>query len=122
MKTSQTLLSAALFVGLLSVSAFATTPAAHSQTVAAMKFEVPVPASVVSPTGVPLGYEGKTVRISLTIDAAGQPHDIRVISVNDRVLTNSLVAAVSQWRFTPCRANGVAVSTKVVLPLELARS
>jgi TonB family protein len=123
MKTSQIVLSAALFTGLLSVSALATPEVAHNlAVVAAMKVEAPAPARVVQPTGLPLSYEGKIVRLSLTIDAAGKPHDIRVVSADDRALTKSLVAAVSQWQFTPCRKNGVAVSTRVELPLELARS
>ena len=122
MKTSHSLLSAVVFAGLLSVSAVATTPAAHQQAVVGLKFEKPAPTSVVSPTQVPSSYEGRTVNVTLTIDAAGQPHDVKVVSAKDPYLTKSLVAAISKWSFTPARKNGVAVPTKVLLPVELVSS
>ena len=122
MKTSHSLVSTVVFAGLLSVSAFATTPAAHRQATAALKFEKPAPATVVSPTELPPSFEGRTVDVSLTIDAAGQPHDVKVVSTNNKSLRKSLVAAISQWSFKPARKNGVPVSTKVLLPVELVRS
>lgn len=119
MKTKHIVLATALLGGLLCSTAFATTPAAHRQTVAALKIEAPVPARVVSPTGLPRRAEGSTVTLSLTIDAAGQPHDVKVVWGGDREVSRSVVSAVSQWSFTPARKNGVAVSSRVLLPLEL---
>ncbi|MDB6167078.1 MAG: Gram-negative bacterial tonB protein [Lacunisphaera sp.] len=122
MKTSHSLASAVAFAGLLSASAFATTPAAHQRAIAGLKFEKPAPSSVVSPTKMPSSFEGRTVNVTMTIDAAGQPHNIKVVSANDRSLTQSLIAAISQWSFTPARKNGVAVPAKVLLPVEVVRS
>lgn len=122
MKSKHIVLASALLGGLLSVPAFATTTAAHSQAIAALKFDAPAPAKVVSPTGLPRSHEGATVMLSLTIDAAGQPHNIRIVSRGDQELTRSLVAAVSQWQFTPGRQNGTPVATKVLLPIQLVES
>jgi len=119
---SKSIALAAAILGLSATSVFATTTAAHDQSVAAIRLDVPVPAKVVAPTDLPRRYEGATVRLSLTIDAAGVPHDIKVVSTRDNALTRSLVTAVSQWRFTPARRNGTPVSTKVELPIELAAS
>lgn len=122
MKTKYIVLATALLGGLLSASAFATTTAAHNQTIAALRFDAPVPARIVHPTDLPNSAKGATVMLSLTIDAAGQPHDIRIVSRGDRELTKSLVSAVSQWQFTPARKDGTAVTVKVLLPIELVEA
>ena len=122
MKTKHIVLAAALLGGLLSTSAFAVTTDAHAKAVAAMKFEAPVPAEVVQPTGLSPSLVGETVQISLTIDAAGKPHDVKAMSSHDQALLRNVVAAVSQWKFTPARMNGVPVATKAVLPLRLVES
>ena len=119
MKTKNLVLAAALAGGLLSASAFATTTAAHNQTISALKFEAPAPAKVVSPAGLPRSAENSTVMLTMTIDASGQAHDIKVVSRGDKELSQSLVTAVSQWTFTPARKDGAAVSSKVMLPLQL---
>jgi hypothetical protein len=119
MKTSHIVLATALLGGLLSTPAFAITPAAHAQTLATLKFEHPAPAKVVSPVDLPRTFERVTVMLSMIIDEAGRPHDIKIVSARDRLLTKSLVAAVSQWEFTPARLNGTPVPIKVLLPLEV---
>ncbi len=112
MKTPSLVL-AALLAGGLAVSASAL------PLTAVAPLQAPAPVKVVSPTDLPRSFAGKTVKLSMIIDADGRPHDIKVVAVSDRNLTRSLVAAVSQWRFSPARQNGVAVSTAVVLPVEL---
>ncbi len=119
MKNRNILLAAALAGGLLSASAYATTAAAHHQSTAALKIEAPVPVRIVSPERLPRSAAGSIVTLSLTIDADGRPHDIKVVSRGDHGLTKSLQAAVSQWQFAPARRDGVAVPVKVLLPLEL---
>ncbi|MBI2497249.1 MAG: TonB family protein [Opitutae bacterium] len=121
MQSKHIVLATAL-LGLLSTTAFAATPAAHRQATASLQLDYPAPAKVVSPTNLPRTFEGATVVVSLTIDESGQPHDVKVVSAKDRLLTKSLVSAVSQWRFTPARKNGTPVATKVLLPLELVES
>ena len=115
------LLSAALLGGVLSTSAFATTADAHAR-VAKAAFEAPVVTKVVSPAGLARRFEGATVTVSLTVDANGQPSDIKLVSQGDRALSRSLVSAISQWHFTPAKKNGVPVTTKVMLPVELVES
>ncbi len=116
MKTSQTILSAVIFAGLLSVSSFAQVVVSP---LATAKFDAPVPAKVVNPVDLPRSFMREIIQVALTIDAAGQPHDVKVVSTKDRAVAKSLTAAVSQWQFTPARENGVPVSCSVILPLEL---
>ncbi|MDI1336536.1 MAG: energy transducer TonB [Lacunisphaera sp.] len=111
---------AAAILGLLSSSAFATTTAAHHQAAAAAsKFEAPVVTKVVSPTGLASRYKGETLELTFTVSADGKTHNIGLLHVSDEQLTQSMIAAVSQWEFTPGRRNGTPVSTRVVLPIEL---
>jgi len=111
-------LSAIVLGGVLSSSAFATTASSHASVAKAVAFEAPVLEKMVSPTGLSRRHEGSTVTLSMTVDDKGQPSDIRVQG-NDQNLTRSLVSAVSQWQFAPAKKNGVAVQTKIVLPVEL---
>jgi protein TonB len=123
MKSRHIVFATAILGGLLlSSNAFAATPAAHSQATAALKIEYPAPAKVVSPTMLPPSHAGATVMLSMTIDAAGRPHDIKIVSRGDNLLAKSLIPAVSRWEFTPARKNGTPVATKVLLPIELAES
>lgn len=112
MKTKSLVLAATLLGGLfVSTRALAQTAPAT--------FVAPAPAKVVSPVDLPNSLKGTTVTLQMTIDAAGQAHDIKVMSSGDRAATRNLVSAVSRWQFTPARFNGVPVSTKVTLPIVL---
>lgn len=113
-------LSAILLGGVVS-SAFATTADAHARVASAVKFEAPVVAKIVSPTGLSRRHEGAIVSVKMTIDENGQPSDIRV-RADDPSLVRSLKAAVSGWRFVPAKSNGTPVSAKVVVPVELVES
>ena len=119
MKTKSLVIAAALLGGLLSsASAFTlVAPAA-----APVKFEAPKPAEIVTPTELPPSYKGQTVDVTFTVDANGQVSNVRLVRATDRYLTKSLVTALSQWKFTPARKNGVPVSAKVFLPLHLVES
>ena len=122
MNLKKIILSAALLGGVLSASAFATTTDAHAAITKAVAYEAPVVSKVVSPTGLSRRLEGATVTLSLTVDANGTPSDIKVVSRADRALTGNLVSAVSQWQFTPAKKNGVAVPSRIVLPVELVET
>ncbi len=111
MKIKSVIATAAL-LGVLSTPAFALTTVAPS-------LEKPAPIKVVHPTDLPRSHIGAVVRLQFTVDAAGQPRDIRIVSPGDQAVAPRLVAAVAQWRFTPARQNGVAVSSRVEMPLEL---
>jgi TonB family protein len=110
-------LSAILLGGVLS-SGYATTASTHASVAKAVAFEAPVVAKVVSPTGLSRRHEGATVTLTMTVDDKGQPSNIEVRS-RDANLKQSLVAAVSQWQFTPAKKNGVAVPSRIVVPVEL---
>jgi len=119
MKSNKILvLSAILLGGVLSTSAFATTASSHANVAKAVAFEAPVVAKVVQPTGLSRRHEGATVTLSMTIDEQGRPSNIQVRG-NDANLKARLVPAVAQWEFTPAKKNGVAVPTRITLPIEL---
>jgi TonB family protein len=117
MKSNNTLLGAALFGSVLSVSAFAAPELI--ELIPVQQTAGPVLAKMVRPPSVPARYEDSTIRISFTVDTTGQPQDIRVLDLNDPVLMRTLLPALAQWRFEPARKDGVAVKVKVVLPLKL---
>ncbi len=120
MNSKLLLLAATLLGGV--VSASATTTDAHASVAHALKFEAPVVTSVTSPTGLPRRYENASVTLSLTVDAEGRPHDIRIVSQDDRKLAENLLPAVAKWQFTPAKKDGVPVPTKVILPILLVDS
>jgi TonB family protein len=123
MKARHIVLATALLAGLvLSTSAFAASPAASSPASSRLKLDAPAPANIVAPIGLPRAFEGVTVTLSLTIDEMGRPHNIKVVSRGDQDLAPYLIAAISHWEFTPARRNGVAVATKVLMPIELVDS
>ena len=122
MKTKSLVIAAALVGGLLSTASALTLVAPNTNATGPVKFEAPVPAKIVSPINLPRSHMGATVNLKFTVDENGQAHDIRVVSDKDRAAAKSLVSAISQWKFTPARKNGVPVSSKVILPLELVGS
>lgn len=94
---------ATLFCALAASAAAAVTP--------------PSPVYVVHPLDLPRDYQGVTVRIALTVDAEGVPHDIAAAQPLPRSLTAQLFPALAAWRFSPGRVNRVPRSTRVILPL-----
>lgn len=79
---------------------------------------VPLPVSVVTPT-VGEEYAGTTVQLEFVVDATGKPADFSVKSNTDATLAATVTDAVKQWRFTPAMSHGVAVATKVSLPIRI---
>ncbi len=79
---------------------------------------VPVPVSVVSPTVGP-EYNGAMVQLEFVVDATGKPAEFSIKSATDDTLATTVVAAVKQWRFAPVLKDGVAVATKVALPVKI---
>jgi len=104
---------AALAAVVLAGSAFAYTPG-QSEQVHATKL---VPTKIVNPTELPRTFKPGTVQIEFSIDPAGQPRDIKVLSNTDRATKQRIIAAFSQWRF---EMNEAPDATKrFVLPLEI---
>jgi len=77
---------------------------------------VPVPVAVVSPS-VGAEYAGTTVQIEFVVDATGKTAEFNVKSDTDSMLAAAVTDALKQWRFTPAMTNGVAVATRVSLPI-----
>jgi len=118
MKPTKLFISAALACGLLSVSALAYVeqPTPWPQ---APRADVPVVVKAVSPLAVRQIYEGSTIMVAFTVDPSGQPKHIRIVNNDDPLLSRSLIPTLEQWRFAPVQKNGVAVSTRVLLPIKL---
>lgn len=114
-----------LFAATVTAGLLATSAVAHAAVVVSeiatdnSAFSAPVPAKIVSPTELPRQYQNKTIRLSLTVDETGRPHNITVLSERDQKLTSRMRSAVSQWKFTPAMKDGRPVAVDVVLPLEV---
>jgi TonB family protein len=78
--------------------------------------DVPVPLAVVRPSVGP-EYVGTTVQLEFVVDVTGKPAGFIVKSTPDSMVAAAVTDAVKQWRFTPAMNNGVAVATKVSLPI-----
>ena len=79
---------------------------------------IPVPISVVSPQ-IQNAAAGESLEVAFTVNAAGKPSGIYVLSNKDTELSEAVVSAVSQWQFKPAQKDGVAVPMKVVLPVRV---
>ena len=77
---------------------------------------MPVPLAVVRPSVGP-EYVGTTVQLEFVVDVTGKPAGFIVKSTPDSMVATAVTDAVKQWRFTPAMNNGVAVATKVSLPI-----
>ncbi|HWA26819.1 MAG TPA: TonB family protein [Lacunisphaera sp.] len=121
MNSTKFLLAATVAGGLLSSAVIASAAVVVDPSVMAetASYTAPAPAKIVSPTGIARRYQGQTIRVSLTIDEAGQPHNINLLSDQDPHLMRQLVPAVAKWQFTPAKRNGHAVRADVVLPIQL---
>lgn len=120
MNLKKILLAATVTAGLLSAAAVSHGSVVVSEIITERTaFTAPAPAKVVSPTDLPRRYQNKTIRLSLTVDEAGRPHNIAVVSDRDRKLSERIRSAVSQWKFTPAMKHGRPVSVDVLLPLQV---
>lgn len=82
----------------------------------------PLAQKIVNPAGLSRQHLGVTVQLSFTVDENGRPQDVEVVGQSDRQLTESVVAAVTQWRFTPAMQDGAPVSMRVTMPLQIQTS
>ena len=121
---SKTILLAVTLTGGLLCSAVVSSAAVvlSDFTIGATEYSVPAALKIVHPSGISRRYEGETIRLSLTIDETGLPHNIHFLSGRDPNLVEHLLPAVAQWKFTPAMKNGRAVATEVVLPIQLSDS
>ena len=112
---NKSLLFAALAGVAVSSSAFAF-PVAEAANPAKLPMPKIVTSSIVQPSGLPRDFAGGLVNVEFTLDAAGQPRDIKVLRVDNPVLKRQIAAAFSQWRFT---ADAATTEKRFVLPLQI---
>ena len=83
---------------------------------------IPVPISVVTPQIHGSSMIGETLEVAFTVNTAGKPSDVSVLSSRDADLSQEVVAAVKQWQFKPAQKDGIAVPMKVILPVRIVGS
>jgi TonB family protein len=54
-----------------------------------------------------------TVAVEMTVTERGEPAELRVVESAGEVLDGAVLAAVTDWRYTPAQKNGVKVRTRV---------
>lgn len=114
-----------LLLATLATAALFTTPALANSTStcprcgAARDTAKPYPIKVVNPTNLPRDFVKSTINVALTVDEKGVPSDVHTLGPVDRRVAARVVSAVSQWRFSPKVVDGVPVSGRCVLPIEL---
>lgn len=117
------LLAATVLGGLLSVtSASAAVIIDSAVTTDVASYSAPTPLKIVAPSGIARRYQGETIRLSLTVNEAGQPKNIQLLADRDPNLVRHLLPAIAKWEFTPAMKNGQPVSADIVLPIELVDS
>ena len=107
-------------LSLLLSSAFAAAPASASS--GSDEFSPPTPLTVTpirSFLGVP-GYENAIIKLNLVVDAQGVPQQVDTLGLIPVETKELVVRAVKKWKFRPATRNGVPVSARVILPLQLA--
>jgi hypothetical protein len=97
-------------------SAFAST---DTKAVAPAVVTTVVPSKVVKPTHLPRTFTRSVVDVEFSLDAAGQPRDIRLPSVSDKVLKKAITEAFAQWKFSSAVRQEKGENTRFILPLEL---
>ena len=79
----------------------------------------PTPTAVVRPTGLPLHFAKAIIEVEFSLDAAGQPQDIKVLALSDPTVKRQLLAAFRQWRFAGGASDATNGPKRFVLPIEL---
>lgn len=121
MNLKKILLTAALSGGVISTSAFAVTADAHKKVAKAVQIDPPAVTKVVSPTNLSRRH-GDTVLVHIALDANGRPQKVDILSRGDEAIAKNLKSAISQWEFKPAMKDGVAVPSKVIVPIELVEA
>ncbi len=84
--------------------------------------DIPAPISVITPVVEPK-FAGQQVALEFVVDVTGKPTAIKAAAPgSDAELVSVVTSAVSQWKFSPAKVNGIAVPMKVVLPVTIVDS
>jgi TonB family protein len=113
MKTKSLLLAAAL------VAAFSVDASAFSPKESAQPAPRVIPSSVVSLSNLPPSFVTSVVDVEFTLDAKGQPRNIKVRSTSDKALQRQVIAAFSQWRFEGATQPNSVDAKRYVMPIEI---
>ena len=111
------ILMVGLFMALASANALAKPVDVTNESFAS----VPVVKRVVKPEVAP-HYAGEKFSLTFVVDKNGKVREIESTDRIDPELIKVISFAVSKWEFVPAYRNGVAVSTKVVLPVIIVGS
>lgn len=87
------------------------------------EYQEPLPLRTVDPLVSPLVFQGGTVVLRVQVSASGQVSEIEVLS-GFPALTQPVLEAVRQWRFTPAQLDRrpVAAATTVVVHVAIQRA
>jgi len=77
--------------------------------------DMPVPLSVVSPESVS-DIVGQ-VYVQFVVSETGKPTEIVIKACTDDALIDSVLAAISRWKFAPATIDGVPVPKTLMLPV-----
>lgn len=105
---------------LATASLASASPSTDAASPSAQRSLRPEPRHVVTPLGLPSRFKGATVKLTFTIDAQGNVHDVAPVGRMPADLAKHLLPAIAQWKFSPMYENGQAVPVKVIFPLLLA--
>ena len=75
-----------------------------------------VPLEIVNPQRLPRTFGRQTFTLEFTLDAAGRPQQIELLSKTDRATREVVLNAFKQWKFD---ARAMTVGQRYVLPLEV---
>ena len=81
-------------------------------------YEGPIPISTVEPVISPLVYAGGMVATRVKVAADGSVMDVEVLTAFP-ALTDPVVNAVRQWRFTPATRDGKAVEGVAIVAVQI---
>ena len=94
--------------------------ATHASTRAEQEFfSEPRPLFTVDPLIAPTVYQGGTVVLRVSVSPTGSVSDIEVLS-SVPAITDPVVSAVRQWRFTPARLNEQPVGARTTIAVYVA--
>jgi len=120
MNPKNILLAATLAGGLLSASVLSAAVVIDSPVLAeGASYSAPELVKIVNPAGISRRYQAETIRVSVTVDATGQAHNVSLLSASDPILAKQLLPVVAKWHFAPAKKNGQPVSADIVLPIQL---
>jgi hypothetical protein len=79
----------------------------------------PVAEKVVNPSKLPLSFKRSVLKMRFSLNGAGQPQDVQVLSNVDGEVKNQVVKAFKEWRFDVASVGHRLETTRFILPLDI---